>query len=1094
MMIYKEVKARSSWLVAFMIGVLAWAGCAPIYPSFAADIPVEETGLHDGASVYGLDVSDFASPFLNTDNYWVMATGDDSGEYDDVSFSVYSFYSLNAVDIQNQGSIELQSAGGEATGTEEATAAIEATGIATEGAVDNGEGVAIVAFGGNASVAAEADTEASAITTTSVTGIDSGGSVDNSGSLLVATLGGEALVTSDEGVFIEGTSDASAESLGIGAEGDVTNSAQIMTVAMAGTAGGPSTALSGAEAVGIETGGAMGNSSTLLVGAAGGEATTDGEFSDGTMAFAGAEAAGMLAEGEIVNSGDLEVIGLGGMASATNSVDDEAYDIADAGAEAVALISETAVTNSGDIIVQSTGGSAETNSPGGEFFFVPEALAESEAKGISSEGDATNSGAITVTATGGNATASEWAYASARAVGIEAEEVSNSGAISVTAEGGVSSSDDSYADAEAYAYGIHTRSSVTNSGAVTVLATGGDGTSESGENSYEYAEAYGIWSDGGGLNEGAITVTAAGGTTVDMGDSEVNVIAYGIRAGDVMTNSGAITVTATGGTAEGPDSLGDAEAFGIDATTDVSNSGAIVVTAHGGNATGEGSSADGMAAGIHIREGTAFVSNSADIIATATANEGYESLAYGIYFEGAGSLTNTGSLQAFGDTHAYEVAVISGTVTLVDSYNLTLDSDPAVGSLYVGDGAELALNDATLSVTMVDGTTQINTEYRIFDTDDGGTVSGAFGSLADPLNPDVVALYHDQATADSADDTVSLAYRPGASPQMEAAGLLLHAVNLAADQVGQRLTTGFLQTQLASRAPRLYAAAQTVVSDAGGQYGVAQTGSFFFTPYYASIDKDAAPAGYDADMVGFVTGFERQAGGNLCGLHLGFGHAGIDFTGNGYSDDQEDQELLSGGVHLMGSRGNWTWRGQVTGFYGWHDYEGLTGASLEQRESADYDSYGVRTTLLAGHLLQHRNQMLLPEVGVEYLWLHRDSFTTDADDPSWDMHSDSIDEHQVSALASLRWLTRLQAGDVEVTPSLAAGVRYLVTDDALDVHQSVAGSGPVTVRTEQDDVTGTVSASVRFRKEQLATELAYGGEFSDDSTMHSAWIRFRYLF
>jgi hypothetical protein len=28
---------------------------------------------------------------------------------------------------------------------------------------------------------------------------------------------------------------------------------------------------------------------------------------------------------------------------------------------------------------------------------------------------------------------------------------------------------------------------------------------------------------------------------------------------------------------------------------------------------------------------------------------------------------------------------------------------------------------------------------------------------------------------------------------------------------------------------------------------------------------------------------------------------------------QEDQELLSAGMHLMGSRNDWTWRGQLTG-------------------------------------------------------------------------------------------------------------------------------------------------------------------------------------
>lgn len=1136
-MIYMGVNTRVIWLTSCLIGALACTMCV----SFAAAITIEETELHDGAFVYGLDVSDFTSPFINTDNYSVISRGDDSEAYANVSFSTYGFYSLNAVDIQNQGSIVLNANGGKATSTEETTAAIEAAGIATEGAVDNSKEVVVFAFGGTASVTAEADTEASAISTVSAVGIDSGDTVDNSAALRVLALGGTmesiinetpdggALVTSEEGVFITGTSDASVHSLGIGAEGDVTNTATIMSVAMAKSAGGASTVLAGAKAVGIETGSAIDNNSTLLVGALGGEAITDGEFTDGTYAFAAAEAAGMLAEGAIVNDGQVQTIAEGGTASATNPLDDQMFDIADASAKAVAIRSETAVTNSGELRVNATGGNAVTDSLGGEGFEDPEARAHSNATGISSRGDVTNSGAIIVTSHGGDAIASEYAYASARAVGIEAEGMVNSGAISVIAEGGASSSDSSYAVAEAYAYGVHTYLSATNDGTITVLAEGGHGTSDSDAELNAIAVAYGLWSDGGGLNRAAITVTAEGGTTDGTGSSVVNARAYGIRTSDEMTNSGAIsitaiggtaeganssvygeaigiltttdltnsgaiTVTATGGTANGPNSSAKANAAGIVTAGDLMNSGAIVVTANGGTATAEGSTADADAAGIYVNKGTAFITNSADITVNATAGEAYESSAAGIYFAESGSLTNTGIIRAFADSAVYEVYINAGTVTLLNNYNLTLDGDPTVGSLYVGEDAELNLNGALLSVTMINGTTQVNTPYQIFDTSDGGLVSGTFSGLASPINPDVVALYHDQGNDDSADDTVSLAYRPGASPQLEGVGLLGNTVNISANLVGQRLATGFLQSRLAAHAPRHYAAAQTVASDAGAQPGKVESGGFFFTPYYTNIEKDAAPAGYDADLVGFMTGIERESRGNLYGFHLGFGHAGIDYTGTGYSENREDQEVLSAGVHLMGGQNDWTWRAQVTGFYGWHDYEGLTGVSLEQQESADYDSYGVRTSLLGGHLFEHNGQILLPEVGVEYLWLHRDSFTTDADDSNWDLHSDSMDEHQVNFLASLRWLTRLQAGNVEVTPSLAAGIRYLVTDDELDVNQSVAGSGPVTVKSEQDDVTGTISASVRFRKEQLATELAYGGEFGDDTTMHSSWIRFRYLF
>jgi hypothetical protein len=69
------------------------------------------------------------------------------------------------------------------------------------------------------------------------------------------------------------------------------------------------------------------------------------------------------------------------------------------------------------------------------------------------------------------------------------------------------------------------------------------------------------------------------------------------------------------------------------------------------------------------------------------------------------------------------------------------------------------------------------------------------------------------------------------------------------------------------------------------------------------------------------------------------------------------------------------------------------------------------------------------------------------------------------------------------------------TGDEIDAHQSVAGSAPITVKSDQDDLTGTASASLLFSmKSNLSMELAYNGEYGDETTAHSAWLRFHYLF
>jgi len=784
---------------------------------------------------------------------------------------------------------------------------------------------------------------------------------------------------------------------------------------------------------------------------------------------------------EIENSGHILLTATGGLAvNNTGS--------AGAGLEAYGIFSPAEISNSGNITLNATAGTATASGMGD---------APVEAFGINSETAVINGGTISVTGTGGAVTAGDTAMVDADTFGITSRgTVDNSGIIAVAATGGTAISITT-ANANADGYGIDADGAVTNTGDITVSATGG---TASGATAGTESQAFGINSDGSVINSGAIAVTSAGGTATATDDESAFASgkAFGIFADGDLTNSGAITVTATGGTANAGASEPHALAQGLHSSGDIYNTGDITVTATYGNGSGSeplaGFFGDPHAHAGGIVSGGGAVLNSGHITATAITGEAYDGVAVGILMNSEGTLTNTGVIQAFAAPHAYEVVVKAGTVTLVDAYNLNLDGDPAAGSLYVAGGASLDLNGATLSLTSVGDSARLNTGYLIFDTTDGGTVSGTFGALATPLNPSVVALYHDQATANSADDTVSLNFRPTASPQLEGVDLLRRAVTLSADLVGQRLVTDYLRSMLAARAPRLYAAAATVANDVGGRYVRSSPTHFFFTPYYANIDKETAPAGYDADLVGFVTGLERQIGRNRYGFHLGYGHAGLDFTGTGYSGDQEDQDLLSAGVHLMGNRDHWTWRGQLSGFYGWQDYKGWTGVNLEQREKADYDSYGVRTALSGGYLLPIGQQILLPEAGFEYLWLHRDSFTTDTAAAAWEIYNSSLDEHQLTALASVRWLTRLLIDGMEITPSLAAGLRCLLTDNDLDIHQSVAGSGPVTVKTEQDDVSGTVSASLRLRKDRFSSELAYGGEFGDNTTMHSAWLRFNYLF
>lgn len=986
----------------------------------------------------------------------IAATGGSAGStasYGDAYSNTWATGIRSQDRVENSADIAITITGGASLSAHHrAETVTEAQGIEALEEVDNSGDISITAIGGTT-----ISDNNSPVTTTYSTGIKSESNVTNAGAISVEVIDGNAISANYSG-------NTNARALGIQSNGIANNSGGISVSSSSSSSFGDINS----RATGIKSNGGVNNNGAISVSA----------FSDGANAahelsyYSDAEAEGIEAYGDVNNSDAILVTAISGTASGEESF---FFRSAAFGISQLDSTADMVVNNSGNISVAAVGGVfSTTNSSSSET--------DSEAMGISTYGGVNNSAVISVSSTGGNADANPgFARVDTNATGIESflGDVNNSGEILVTAIGGSASSIDT--------------------GGVVIPA---DYT-----RAYTWTTAIGIDSDGDWDrsnitvdNSGDISVISIGGDVISTVDSAFTYTeAIGIQTDGTVNNSGDISVTVTGGDHTGEKSTANSMATGIYARAGaffenfINNSGNIIVT----DTVNDGNEA--LATGIDVYSGYLknFVNNSGIITVTATAGEGGEASATGISFTNGGSLTNSGVIEVSGGSSAYEVAVHSGTVTLVDEYNLTLDGDPTVGSLYVAEGAELDLNGAMLGVTVAGGSTLLNTEYRIFDTDDGGTVNGAFGGLTgstDVLNPDVKILYHDQATTDSADDTVFLSYQPAASPQLETVGLLRNAVSLPSNLIGQRLTNGFLTAQLENRSPRLYAAANTVADDAGPQLGNDYGDEFFFTPYYADIDREDTPAGYDGDLAGFVTGLDRSAGNSQYGFHLGYGHAGIDFTGNGYSGDTEDQELFSTGVHLMGNRDNWTWRGLVSGFYAWHDYDGLTGLNLEQHESADYDSYGLRTTLLGGHLFQFAEQMLLPEVGADYLWLHSDSFTTEADDAAWNLHGSSLDDHQVSALASLRWLTRVQTGQMEVTPSLAVGMRYLLTDDELEANQSVAGSGPVTVRAEQDKTTGTVSVSVQFSQDQLAMELAYDGEFGDDTTMHSAWLRFRYMF
>jgi hypothetical protein len=840
------------------------------------------------------------------------------------------------------------------------------------------------------------------------------------------------------------------------------------------------------------------NDGTVNVNAVGGNVTST------SSADAGLSGYGVFTSGDASSSGNITVTLTGGTAEASDG-------IADAGVRGYGLWTWDAGSNSGNINVTIAGGTAKASDG--------RAHVSIRGYGLWTSREVSNSGNINVTITGGTAEADDDADASIFGYGLRvSDEIGNSGNINVAIVGGTAEANDGVADASIFGQGLWALREVSNRGNIAVTVAGGTAEADDGRADASIFGA-GLRTYDEVSNSGNIDMTITGGTAAaNEGAADASVSGYGVETYRTVSNSGTINVTVIGGTAEADDDA-DASALGCGlhldkqekiqflssssgtllSTEDIivtasdrqlTNTGDIAVTVTGGTAAGGDARADVDAYGIYARE--ADVVNLGDITVTAQAVEGSTSRTYGIYHDYGGSLTNTGVIRLSGDT-CYEVYV-GGNTTLLDVYNVTLDGDPGNAAFYVADHAELALNDATLTVTAVSGETLWNTEYQLFETDGSGVVDGSFADVQ-AANPKTSVTYHTQETSSAADDTVSLSYTPRASEATGSAAVAQQMVSRSIDTVNQHMTATVLQNILSLGTSGLLADAgptgRSMVlaqSDSGTESGI------FVEPYYSTMEHDANPLGYDARLWGFAAGYERQMDDTLIGLHLGYGQADVDYTGAGYSANSEDQDILTGGLSGLTRWNDWTLRYGLTGFYGSHDYRGLTGVSLAETEKSSTDSYGVMASVMAGHIFQRGSHIFLPEVGVNYLWGHRQRYTTKASDPAWDTTYSAINDHDLQAEAALHWLCGFMHGDVHVSPSASIGVRHLLTDGESTVSQSVPGTAPVLVTSERDRTAMTLSGSVALTKARHTVSVSYDGEYASDTERHSFWLRYGWQF
>jgi hypothetical protein len=279
-----------------------------------------------------------------------------------------------------------------------------------------------------------------------------------------------------------------------------------------------------------------------------------------------------------------------------------------------------------------------------------------------------------------------------------------------------------------------------------------------------------------------------------------------------------------------------------------------------------------------------------------------------------------------------------------------------------------------------------------------------------------------------------------------------------------------------------------------GQTACQRAGGAFLSPHYSYVSKDNDPLGYDASLTGVSGGYTQCVNSSLLGLHLGYGKANIDYSGLGYNANTEDIGVVTSGFSGMTRFRPWLLRYGFSGFHGWHDYHGLTGLGLTEQETASYNSYGGTGLVMVGRTFKRKQHVFLPEIGANWLWVHREDYTTEATDAAWNTTYSTLDDHDVWAQAALHWQSLYKYKKLQITPSASVGIHQLLTDGETEVWQSVPGAARVLVEDEQDETAVALATAIVVRSRHTAVTFAYDGEYSSDIEQHNFWMKFKLRF
>lgn len=780
------------------------------------------------------------------------------------------------------------------------------------------------------------------------------------------------------------------------------------------------------------------------------------------------------------------------------------------------------LTVHGDVTVEAHGGRTQAEAVGSTI---------AQATGIlhkGNTGEIKNTGSLNVIARGGTNTKSN-ANVSVYGIMSNASEVriTNKGKITIEGQGGTTSSSKTNAYAGVRAYGISGKGEVTNTGEISVHAKAGTGV-DSGIN------ATGVYGEDV-TNRGKVTVESIGGTSTG---SRQNNVTCGVYSRKDLNNAGEVTVTATGGTyvAAGKTLPATVSASGLrSGTGNVHNTGNISVVVNGASCNTISSPPSNYAMGYGLETSAATITNTGTIdvrviggaVNTDSGGTPLTARAYGMYIKKDATLYSSGLINVYSQMNPSITASIApenqehATYQIVTGANLritgyamkignTQDEFNRMyqGTIYSTPDKTVTFDNAELVVHLVDdyknGLYDIPRLWKQETAEQKAATPNQFASLSSINVPPGVDVELFPGTL-STPQRIGLNYVPKVSTPLKQALVSMKLEDNIHAIIHENLTSQMLFNVLSDTSQQ--------PSDALDRHGVSSASttmvaslsspnilpvltakqptrhSVFMRPVYVN-SSDSASSGYNSNTYGFVLGYNYNVNEELNDTYLGF-HAGytrgdIRYTGEDYGDRKEFVDTYYGGVHgITRLKNNFLLSGEASFFYVDSD---MTDDNPTNRETARYDSVSIRAEADLGYLWMIGGHTIIPEIGLEYVWQHRDPFTTNNMDSANTTYG-TMDNNELYGTARLKWTKTFVASEnCRIIPLIGVGITQVLTDGEISNSMRLGNETQLVVD-QDENTTFTPEANITITKDNYYAIAGYNGGFGGTTKSNLFWLQ-----